>query len=103
MIVSCADPRVVPESIFGLNVGEAIVIRNAGGNLQQALPELLAIDTVLKLTDVVIIRHTGKSFSSTFAVAFTARVVFNGKNTLIFLVQQTAVPHIFTMTRSAKY
>ena len=60
MIVSCADPRVVPESIFGLGVGEAVVIRNAGGNLQKALPDLLAIDTVMKLTDVIVIRHTGK-------------------------------------------
>ena len=62
LIISCADPRVVPESIFGLSVGEAVVMRNAGGDVQKALPDILAVDQLLRLSDVVIVRHTGKYF-----------------------------------------
>ena len=33
MIVGCADPRVNPEQILGLQLGDAAVIRNIGGRL----------------------------------------------------------------------
>ena len=59
MIVSCADPRVIPEAMFGLGGGEAVVIRNAGGDVQKALPDILAIDSLLKFSDVMVVRHTG--------------------------------------------
>lgn len=57
-IITCCDPRVVPESIFGLNMGEAIVMRTVGGSIEPALAGMLAIDSVGPLTDIVIMRHT---------------------------------------------
>lgn len=57
-ILSCADPRVVPEQIFGLGIGEALVIRTAGGNVQPALSSMLAIDSLFGFTDVIVMRHT---------------------------------------------
>lgn len=57
-IITCCDPRVVPEFIFGLSVGEAIVMRTAGGSIEPALAGLLAIDSLAPLTDVIIMRHT---------------------------------------------
>ena len=33
MIISCADPRVDPAHLLGLEVGEAVVIRNIGGRI----------------------------------------------------------------------
>lgn len=57
-IVTCCDPRVVPEYIFGLSIGDAIVIRIAGGSIEPALASILAIDSIAPLTDVIIMRHT---------------------------------------------
>ena len=57
-IITCADPRVIPEQIFNLSMGDALVIRVGGGNIQPALPTLLALDTEIGITDVMVMRHT---------------------------------------------
>jgi carbonic anhydrase len=43
MIISCADPRVDPEQILGIKLGEAVVIRNIGGRITPGLLEQLAL------------------------------------------------------------
>ncbi|OQV02157.1 hypothetical protein CLAIMM_07397 [Cladophialophora immunda] len=58
LIITCADPRCIPENIFKLNTGEVVVCRVAGGNAQHAVNSLLAIDTILNFTDVIIVQHT---------------------------------------------
>ena len=58
-IVCCSDPRVIPEQIFGLSMGEAIVVRVAGGNIQPALSSVVAIGTLAAFTDIIVMRHTG--------------------------------------------
>jgi carbonic anhydrase len=42
VIVSCLDHRLPPELVLGLEVGEAAVIRNAGGRVTPAVLEDLA-------------------------------------------------------------
>jgi len=42
VIVSCLDHRLPPELVLGLRVGEAAVIRNAGGRVTDAVIEDLA-------------------------------------------------------------
>ncbi|KIW84748.1 hypothetical protein Z517_00136 [Fonsecaea pedrosoi CBS 271.37] len=58
LIISCADPRCIPENIFQLKTGEVVVCRVAGGNAQLAVNSLLSIDTLLNFTDVIIVQHT---------------------------------------------
>ncbi|KIX92762.1 uncharacterized protein Z520_11614 [Fonsecaea multimorphosa CBS 102226] len=58
LIISCADPRCIPENIFNLKTGEVVVCRVAGGNAQLAVNSLLSIDTLLNFTDVIIVQHT---------------------------------------------
>lgn len=43
VLVGCVDPRVEPEDIFGLEPGEAVVIRNVGARVNPALLETMAI------------------------------------------------------------
>lgn len=57
-IITCCDSRVVPEYIFGLSLGDAIVMRTAGGSVRPAVPALLAIDGMMAIKDIVIMRHT---------------------------------------------
>jgi len=42
-IVGCVDPRVDPAHIFGLELGEAAVLRNVGGRITPATLEMLAL------------------------------------------------------------
>ena len=43
MIVGCADPRVDPANIFGLEPGDAAVIRNIGGRITPATLQTMAM------------------------------------------------------------
>lgn len=81
-IISCADPRVIPEEFMGLSRGgmcctifltshmdraqlaetertECAVIRNAGGRAANALPSLIILDSIVPMRTIVIIHHTG--------------------------------------------
>ncbi|KAK5221353.1 hypothetical protein LTR72_006913 [Exophiala xenobiotica] len=58
LIISCADPRCIPENIFNLHTGEAVVIRDAGGNAQFVLEHILSIDSLVHFTECLIVQHT---------------------------------------------
>lgn len=43
MIVGCADPRVDPADVLGLELGDAAVIRNVGGRITPATLQTMAM------------------------------------------------------------
>lgn len=43
VILGCVDPRVDPADVFGLEPGEAVVIRNVGGRVTKAALESMAL------------------------------------------------------------
>lgn len=43
MVIGCADPRVDPELIFGLELGDAAVIRNVGGRVTPSTLQAMAM------------------------------------------------------------
>jgi carbonic anhydrase len=43
MIISCADPRVDPVHLLGLELGEAVVLRNIGGRVTPGTLQLLQL------------------------------------------------------------
>jgi carbonic anhydrase len=43
IIVSCADPRVDPAHVLGLELGEAVVIRNIGGRITPATMQTIGM------------------------------------------------------------
>lgn len=58
-VVTCMDARIDPLAILGLRVGEAHVIRNAGGRLTDDVRRSLALSThVLGVRTVVFMQHT---------------------------------------------
>ena len=58
-IVTCMDARIDVFAVLGLNLGEAHVIRNAGGRLTEDVLRSLALSShVLGVDRVVIMQHT---------------------------------------------
>ena len=53
------DARISPPSAFGIQLGDAHVIRNAGGNARDALRSLVISQQLLNTTEVLLIKHTG--------------------------------------------
>jgi carbonic anhydrase len=49
-IVTCIDPRVEPYEIFGIELGDALVLRNAGGRITDAA-----------LADIALISYLGEA------------------------------------------
>ncbi|MCJ1431094.1 hypothetical protein MMC27_000444 [Xylographa pallens] len=58
-VVTCMDARIDPAAAFGISLGDAHVIRNAGGNAKDALRSLVISQQLLGTNEVLIIKHTG--------------------------------------------
>lgn len=57
-VVTCMDARILPSRILGIDIGEAHVIRNAGGRSQEALRSLVISQQLLGTREVAVIHHT---------------------------------------------
>jgi carbonic anhydrase len=51
MIIGCADPRVDPAHVLGLNLGDAVVIRNIGGRITPATLQTMAMLRLVAAAD----------------------------------------------------
>lgn len=57
-IVTCADPRCIPERFLNLNLWDAVVVRCVGADVKEILPTLVVIDMLAGLKEIMIIDHT---------------------------------------------
>ena len=58
-VVTCMDARLHPEKFLGLDVGDAHVIRNAGGRVSgDAIRSLVISQRLLGTKEVLIVHHT---------------------------------------------
>lgn len=67
VVVGCIDPRADPTRIFDLGLGEAIVVRNAGGRVTEELEQELAFlaflarrmgGDALPPVEIALVQHT---------------------------------------------
>ncbi|MCJ1450232.1 hypothetical protein MMC28_000561 [Mycoblastus sanguinarius] len=58
-VVTCMDARIDPAAAFGISLGDAHVIRNAGGNARDALRSLVISEQLLGTNEILLIKHTG--------------------------------------------
>ena len=57
--VTCMDARIDPAAAYGINLGDAHVIRNAGGNARDALRSLVISEQLLGTNEILLVKHTG--------------------------------------------
>ena len=53
------DARIDPAPAFGISLGDAHVIRNAGGSAKEALRSLVISEQLLGTTEILLIKHSG--------------------------------------------
>ncbi|KAK1834019.1 carbonic anhydrase [Podospora conica] len=58
MIVTCMDPRCIPEKFFDIKETEVLVARNTGGIVRNALNDIHVADALFDLDELAIIHHT---------------------------------------------
>jgi len=59
LLITCMDARIDPAAAFGIHLGDAHVIRNAGGSAHDALRSIVISQQLLNTKEIVIIKHTG--------------------------------------------
>ena len=65
LILTCMDSRVVPHQIFGLNIGDVKVVRNAGGQLNPEVEKDIIIAThLLNCHTIIVMPHTKCAMAS---------------------------------------
>ena len=65
LILTCMDSRIVPHQIFGLNVGDVKVVRNAGGQLNPEVEKDIIIAThLLNCHTIIVMPHTKCAMAS---------------------------------------
>lgn len=57
--VTCMDARIDPAAAFGIPLGAAHVIRNAGASTEDALRSLIISEQLLGTNEIIVIKHTG--------------------------------------------
>ncbi|KAK3634907.1 hypothetical protein LTR56_015032 [Elasticomyces elasticus] len=58
LVVTCMDARIPPMAAYGIELGDAHVIRNAGGNARDAYRSILISQHMLGTTEILLIKHT---------------------------------------------
>ncbi|UPX12363.1 Carbonic anhydrase [Ascochyta rabiei] len=58
-VLTCMDARIDPAAAFGIPLGAAHVIRNAGASARDAFRSLVISQQLLGTTEVLIVKHTG--------------------------------------------
>lgn len=53
------DARIDPAAAYGIALGDAHIIRNAGGSAQDALRSLVISQQLLGAEEILLIKHTG--------------------------------------------
>ena len=53
------DARIDPASAFGIELGDAHVIRNAGASARDALRSIVISEQLLGTREVILVKHTG--------------------------------------------
>ncbi|KAJ4422258.1 hypothetical protein N0V82_003119 [Gnomoniopsis sp. IMI 355080] len=59
LVVTCMDARIIPSTAFGIDIGDAHVIRNAGGSARDALRSILISQQLLGTREILLVKHTG--------------------------------------------
>jgi carbonic anhydrase len=60
VVLTCMDARIAVEEVFGLDVGDVAVVRNAGAVASDdAIRSLLVTRHVLGTSEVIVMGHTG--------------------------------------------
>ncbi|KAI1437986.1 beta carbonic anhydrase clade D [Xylaria sp. CBS 124048] len=59
LVVTCMDARIDPAAAFGISLGDAHVIRNAGGSAKDAQRSIVISEQLLGTKEIILVKHTG--------------------------------------------
>jgi carbonic anhydrase len=74
-VLTCMDARILPLTVFGFEIGDAHILRNAGGRVtDDALRSLLVSTHVLGVRAIAVVHHTLCGMATMTDEQFRAKV-----------------------------
>jgi len=58
VVLTCMDARIEPGEAYGIDLGDAHVIRNAGANARDAIRSIVISNQLLHTKEILVIKHT---------------------------------------------
>ncbi|KAI0555462.1 beta carbonic anhydrase clade D [Xylaria curta] len=59
LVLTCMDARIDPAAAFGISLGDAHVIRNAGASARDAQRSIVISEQLLGTREIILVKHTG--------------------------------------------
>ncbi|KAI1880574.1 hypothetical protein JX265_000814 [Neoarthrinium moseri] len=59
LVLTCMDARIDPAAAFGIDLGDAHVIRNAGASAKDAQRSIIISEQLLGTKEILLVKHTG--------------------------------------------
>ncbi|GKT62044.1 carbonate dehydratase [Colletotrichum tofieldiae] len=59
LVLTCMDARIDPARAFGIELGDAHVVRNAGASAVEGLRSIVISQQLLGTHEIVLVKHTG--------------------------------------------
>ncbi|KAI1764991.1 carbonate dehydratase [Hypoxylon sp. FL1150] len=59
LVLTCMDARIDPAAAFGIDLGDAHVIRNAGASAKDAQRSIIISEQLLGTKEIILVKHTG--------------------------------------------
>ncbi|WEW59400.1 carbonic anhydrase [Emydomyces testavorans] len=59
LVLTCMDARIDPAAAFGIDLGDAHIIRNAGANARDSLRSIVISQQLLGTKEILLVKHTG--------------------------------------------
>ncbi|KAI4866004.1 carbonate dehydratase [Hypoxylon rubiginosum] len=59
LVLTCMDARIDPAAAFGIDLGDAHVIRNAGASARDAQRSIIISEQLLGTKEIILVKHTG--------------------------------------------
>ncbi|KAI1348163.1 beta carbonic anhydrase clade D [Xylaria sp. FL0043] len=59
LVLTCMDARIDPAAAFGIALGDAHVIRNAGASAKDARRSIVISEQLLGTREIILVKHTG--------------------------------------------
>ncbi|KAL8998040.1 MAG: hypothetical protein Q9169_002808 [Polycauliona sp. 2 TL-2023] len=75
--ITCMDCRIDPATAFGIEVGDAHVIRNPGGSAREALRGIVYSNQLLGTNQIFVIKHTRCGLSVNTNDSIAKRITMN--------------------------
>jgi carbonic anhydrase len=103
-VLTCMDARILPLAVFGLEPGDAHIVRNAGGRVtDDALRSLLISSHILGVKEVAVVHHTECAMTKLTQQDLAERIGYQGMDFRVIREPQASLEEDVAILRASPW